>query len=367
MTSMGSCERISDRYPQASSGSVSGATPRPGSAFARCVPCSPSWDGVVSRSLSTLWTCLSPCRTCPVRRGRSNATRTFEFPTATREMSDSMRAVNGKLVDRIGAQGEIEIELEVHVRDGALHLESRGLALRILGIRLPLPPIVKVNLREAGDSGRSRIQHVQLEITMRRTGAGLRLSRHLHLHTHAHRNERSDLEQTVSSSFTIETRTSVPVTELFDVSLSIDEHLASMGRSGEQAIAGVTHGSIGLGETVTWRARHFGIWFTMTSQITALERPSRFVDEQVQGPFRCFRHEHSFTRDGHATVMIDTLTISSPISSAGSPSDSCSSPTCAASCNNATGTSLRCSTRPAATLDQHRPTTSSPWADSAGR
>ena len=117
----------------------------------------------------------------------------------------------------------------------------------------------------------------------------------------------------MSSSFTIETRTSVPVTELFDVSLSIDEHLASMGRSGEQAIAGVTHGSIGLGETVTWRARHFGIWFTMTSQITALERPSRFVDEQVQGPFRCFRHEHSFTRDGHATVMIDTLTISSPI------------------------------------------------------
>jgi len=117
----------------------------------------------------------------------------------------------------------------------------------------------------------------------------------------------------VSSSFTIETRTSVAVTELFDASLSIDEHLASMGRSGEQAIAGVTHGSIGLGETVTWRARHFGIWFTMTSQITALERPSRFVDEQLQGPFRCFRHEHSFTRDGHATVMIDTLTISSPI------------------------------------------------------
>ena len=117
----------------------------------------------------------------------------------------------------------------------------------------------------------------------------------------------------MASSFALVTQATVPVEQLFDVSLSIDEHLASMGRSGEQAIAGVTHGSIGLGETVTWRARHFGIWFTMTSQITALERPSRFVDEQLQGPFRCFRHEHSFTRDGHATVMIDTLTISSPI------------------------------------------------------
>ena len=72
-------------------------------------------------------------------------------------------------------------------------------------------------------------------------------------------------------------------------------------------------GAIGLGEMVTWRARHFGIWFTMTSQITSLERPDRFVDEQVRGPFRSFHHEHTFTRDGEGTVMVDTLTIGSPI------------------------------------------------------
>ncbi|MGN8551126.1 UNVERIFIED_CONTAM: SRPBCC family protein [Microbacterium sp. SLM126] len=117
----------------------------------------------------------------------------------------------------------------------------------------------------------------------------------------------------MTSSFTVETRTSVPVEELFDVSLSIDEHLVSMNRSRERAIAGVTTGHIGLGETVTWRARHFGIWFTMTSQITAIDRPSRFVDEQVHGPFRSFRHEHSFTRDGQTTVMIDTITLASPV------------------------------------------------------
>lgn len=115
------------------------------------------------------------------------------------------------------------------------------------------------------------------------------------------------------SSFTLTTRTTVPVERLFDVSLSIDEHVASMARSGEQAIAGVTRGSIGLGETVTWRAKHFGIWFTMTSRITALDRPDRFVDEQVRGPFRSFRHEHTFTRDGETTVMVDDLTIGSPL------------------------------------------------------
>lgn len=101
--------------------------------------------------------------------------------------------------------------------------------------------------------------------------------------------------------------------ELFDLSLSIDEHVASMQSSSERAIRGVTQGSIALGETVTWRARHFGVWFTMTSQITSLDRPARFVDEQVRGPFRLFQHEHLFVRDGDDTVMTDTLTLASPV------------------------------------------------------
>jgi ligand-binding SRPBCC domain-containing protein len=64
---------------------------------------------------------------------------------------------------------------------------------------------------------------------------------------------------------------------------------------------------------VTWRARHFGIWFTMTSKITRLVRPEYFVDEQVRGPFRSFHHEHRFALEAGGTVMVDTLTITSPI------------------------------------------------------
>lgn len=116
------------------------------------------------------------------------------------------------------------------------------------------------------------------------------------------------------SSFSLVTRSTASAAELFDVSLSIDEHLASMERSGERAIGGVTGGSIGLGETVTWRARHFGIMFTMTSKITSLDRPERFVDEQVRGPFRSFHHEHLFSEAGDGgSIMTDTLTIASPI------------------------------------------------------
>ncbi|SFR92046.1 hypothetical protein SAMN05428970_3878 [Agromyces sp. CF514] len=115
------------------------------------------------------------------------------------------------------------------------------------------------------------------------------------------------------STFSVVTRTGVPAERLFDASLSIDAHVASMARSGERAVGGVTSGAIALDETVTWRARHFGIRFTMTSRITSLDQPNRFVDEQVRGPFRSFHHEHAFAVDGAETVMVDTLTIASPV------------------------------------------------------
>ncbi|MFZ4896543.1 SRPBCC family protein [Plantibacter sp. Mn2098] len=91
-------------------------------------------------------------------------------------------------------------------------------------------------------------------------------------------------------------RTELPVApELaFELSRSIDAHLGSMADSGERAVGGVTTGLIGDGEQVTWRARHFGIVWTMTSRITAFDAPHTFTDEQVRGPFSAFRHVHTF-------------------------------------------------------------------------
>lgn len=117
----------------------------------------------------------------------------------------------------------------------------------------------------------------------------------------------------MASTFIVITRTTVSGDALFDASLSIDAHVESLAHSGERAIAGVTSGMIGLGETVTWRARHFGVWFTMTSKITELDRPHRFVDEQVRGPFKRFHHVHEFATEHGATVMSDTITVASPV------------------------------------------------------
>ncbi|MBO0847583.1 MAG: SRPBCC family protein [Nocardioides sp.] len=96
------------------------------------------------------------------------------------------------------------------------------------------------------------------------------------------------------------------------MSLSVEAHTASMRHSGERVVDGVTSGVLGLGETVTWHARHFGIPFRMTSRITELEPPTRFVDEQVSGPFRRWWHEHRFEPVADGTLMTDVVEFESP-------------------------------------------------------
>ena len=108
------------------------------------------------------------------------------------------------------------------------------------------------------------------------------------------------------------TRTSMPKSELFDRARSIDAHRDSMVRSREKAVAGVTSGLISLGEEVTWRAWHFGLPLHMTSRITEMESPDHFVDEQVKGPFKLFRHVHEFREDSAGTTMVDRIGFAAP-------------------------------------------------------
>ena len=124
-------------------------------------------------------------------------------------------------------------------------------------------------------------------------------------------------------SFTCTTTTRLEQGELFDRSLSIDAHTGSMRFSRERAVAGVTSGQIGLGQQVTWRAWHFGVPVRMTSAITELEAPHRFVDEQVRGPFRAFRHVHEFSSHGGVTTMVDRIRFTAPFGMPGAVVERC--------------------------------------------
>ncbi|WP_420865256.1 SRPBCC family protein [Curtobacterium oceanosedimentum] len=121
------------------------------------------------------------------------------------------------------------------------------------------------------------------------------------------------LADAVTVAFRVVTEIAAPVERVFALSLDIGAHERSMAGTDERAVAGTTSGTIGLGETVTWRARHFGIIWSMTSRITGLEAPGRFVDEQVRGPFARFRHEHRFEPSAVGTRMVDEIVFRAPL------------------------------------------------------
>lgn len=115
------------------------------------------------------------------------------------------------------------------------------------------------------------------------------------------------------SKIELVTTVNAPIEICFDLSRSIDLHVITQGKSGEKAVAGVTSGLIGLNDTVTWEARHFGIKQRLTSKISVCDRPNIFVDELVKGAFRSIYHQHIFRQEGDATIITDIFEYESPL------------------------------------------------------
>ena len=111
----------------------------------------------------------------------------------------------------------------------------------------------------------------------------------------------------------LKTRIQAPAERCFLLSLSVDLHTLSTAQTGEKAVAGVTSGVMQLGDQVTWRARHFGIWQELTSKITEYKYPDYFCDEMVKGAFRSIRHEHHFQPLPQYTLMKDVFDFESPL------------------------------------------------------
>ncbi len=109
------------------------------------------------------------------------------------------------------------------------------------------------------------------------------------------------------------TRIAAPVARCFDAARDIDLHMASVAHTGERAVAGRTSGLIGLGERVTWRARHLGVVQHLTSQITAFAPPHYFQDRMVKGAFASFVHDHHFEEFEGRTTMTDVIEFRLPL------------------------------------------------------
>ncbi|MFD2966042.1 SRPBCC family protein [Sphingobacterium bambusae] len=99
---------------------------------------------------------------------------------------------------------------------------------------------------------------------------------------------------------------------VFDLSRDIDLHKQSAVGTNETAVAGKTEGLLALGETVTWRANHFGLFHRLTVQITEMERPLRFTDVMLKGPFKSMQHQHLFSDVDDGTWMYDVFSFEAP-------------------------------------------------------
>jgi ligand-binding SRPBCC domain-containing protein len=108
-----------------------------------------------------------------------------------------------------------------------------------------------------------------------------------------------------------------PAERVFDLARSIDLHRKSMAHTGEEAIAGTTSGLIGLDETVTWKAKHIYRTRILKSKISAMNRPSHFTDEMVDGDFRSLKHEHHFKTIDNGTLLIDLFYFETPYGGVG--------------------------------------------------
>ena len=121
-----------------------------------------------------------------------------------------------------------------------------------------------------------------------------------------------DLRLSRASHIELETTIDAAPSRCFGLSLDIDVHLSVPGAR-ETVADGVFSGQMKLGDHVTWRSTRFGVPVRMTSLITEYDDPHRFVDEMQRGPFRSWRHTHTFESAGGGTRMVDDVSYSLPL------------------------------------------------------
>lgn len=115
----------------------------------------------------------------------------------------------------------------------------------------------------------------------------------------------------------LEQKIFAPIERVFDLARSVDLHVRSASQTREEVVGGVASGLLGLGDRVTFRGKHFGLWFELTAIVEAYDRPCHFRDQMVEGTFARLVHDHDFRQDGTATILCDRVDFRSPLGPVG--------------------------------------------------
>jgi ligand-binding SRPBCC domain-containing protein len=123
----------------------------------------------------------------------------------------------------------------------------------------------------------------------------------------------------------IDTFIAAPLEECFDLARSVEAHIETSRFTEERVVEpgepGRLSGLLDLGDTITFEGVHLGVRQKLTARVTEMQRPFRFVDEQVRGAFAQLRHVHEFFSDHGVTHMRDTIVWKSPLGPLGRLAD----------------------------------------------
>ena len=78
-------------------------------------------------------------------------------------------------------------------------------------------------------------------------------------------------------------------------------------------ILNIDHLPMQRGTTIEYRIKPFGVPQRWGTEIQEYESGERFVDLQTRGPYRYWRHQHSFKDDGGRTLMRDRVEYQMPL------------------------------------------------------
>src|SRR6476646_20990 len=67
------------------------------------------------------------------------------------------------------------------------------------------------------------------------------------------------------------------------------------------------------GTLINYSLRVHGVPLRWTSEIIEWEPPHRFVDLQLRGPYKLWRHEHRFEERDGGTLISDTINLALPL------------------------------------------------------
>lgn len=68
-----------------------------------------------------------------------------------------------------------------------------------------------------------------------------------------------------------------------------------------------------VGTLIDYRLQLFGIPFAWRTLISSWDPPNGFVDEQIKGPYRLWRHQHDFVETAGGTEMTDRVDYQLPL------------------------------------------------------